>query len=79
MEDGIHLVVCVHGLDGEFLSGFPPKVLCYKREFIWIRHSFNKWVVSNGGRQEVCWVQGRGLAPRERMHLARTPVQKVNG
>lgn len=28
LEDGIHLVVCVHGLDGKFQNGFLLKILC---------------------------------------------------
>lgn len=31
LEDGIYLVVCVYGLDGEFLKGFFFKILYYKK------------------------------------------------
>lgn len=83
LEEGIHLVVCVHGLDGE--SRFPPrtvsppKTLRYKHAFIWISHSFNEGPVSDGGRQEVCWVPGRGLAPGEKVRLAHAPARTAIG
>lgn len=31
LEEGIHLVVCVHGLDGEFPKGFHLRFLCSER------------------------------------------------
>lgn len=82
LEDGIHLVVCVHGLDGESQKGFVLKVLYY-RQFITLMNEFKSGSCSTvllaargwrraGSREMVWpWSQGRDLSGIE--------ICRVNG